>query len=112
MQIKCQRKTNMSFGRSARAKIALALLLIAPLLFASEHHGVVKFGGLPLPGVTITATQGDKHFSAVTDLQGAYSFPDLTDGVWNFHIEMQCFETLDREVAVASNAPAAEWTLK
>ena len=102
----------MSFARSVGAKIALVLLLLAPLSFAAEHHGIVKFGGLPLPGVTVTAAQGDKHFSAVTDLQGVYSFPDLADGVWNFHIEMLCFETLDREVAVSASAPAAEWSLK
>src|SRR5438876_3870661 len=107
MQTKYLPKTNMSL-RAVGARIALALLLLTSLSFASEHHGVVKFGGLPLPGVTITATQADKKLSAVTDLQGAYSFADVLDGVWNFQIEMLCFETIQREVAVSANAPAAE----
>src|SRR6266699_1664316 len=59
-----------------------AILLAAMSLAAAEHHGQVKFGGLPLPGATVTATQGDKKFVAVSDLQGAYSFPRLADGVW------------------------------
>ena len=53
------------------------------LLPASEHHGIVKFGGLAVPGATVTATQGDKKLAAVTDPQGIYSFADLPDGVWN-----------------------------
>ena len=30
------------------------------LALASEYHGQVTFGGLPVPGATITATQGDQ----------------------------------------------------
>ena len=32
-------------------------------LMASEYRGVVKSGSLPVPGVTVTATQGDKKLS-------------------------------------------------
>lgn len=81
-------------------------------LFASEHHGQVKFGALPMPGVSITATMGDQKHVAVTDQQGFYEFPDLPDGVWKFQIEMLCFETITQEVGVAPNAPGAVWELK
>src|ERR1035441_4297102 len=82
------------------------------LLPASEHHGVVKFGGLAVPGATVTATQGDKKLVAITDPQGIYTFADLADGVWNLQVEMLCFATLKNEVAIAPNAPSPEWELK
>src|SRR5579864_8796294 len=91
-------------------------LLIAALfpfcLSASEHHGLVKFGGLPVPGATVTAKQGEKTFTAITDQQGAYAFPDLADGVWNIQVEMLLFSTITREVAVVPGAPSPEWELK
>ena len=34
------------------------MLMPLPVL-ASEHHGQVTFGGVPVPGAVITATQGD-----------------------------------------------------
>jgi hypothetical protein len=82
------------------------------LLPASEHHGVVKFGGLAVPGATVTATQGDKKLVAITDPRGVYTFADLADGVWNLQVEMLCFATLKNEVAIAPNAPSPEWELK
>ena len=81
-------------------------------LAATEHRGVVKFGGLTVPGVTVTASQGDKKLTAVTDDQGVYTFPNLSDGLWNIQVEMQCFETIKREIAVAPDAPSPVWDLK
>ena len=99
----------------------IGLQRFLPLLFAlaacsaalgAEQHGFVKFGGLPVPGAAVTATQGDKRLSAITDQQGAYSFSDLADGVWTIRVEMLCFEPSERDVAVAAGTPAAEWELK
>ena len=73
-------------------KISLLTLACVLPLAASESHGAVKYGGLPLPGATVTATQGDKRIVAVTDANGNYSFPDLADGVWTIDVEMLCFE--------------------
>ena len=87
-------------------------LTVCSLLAAAEHHGLVKFGGLPVPGATVTATQADKRFTAITDQQGAYSFADLPDGVWTVRVEMLCFAPLEKEVAVTAQAPAPEWELK
>ena len=79
----------------------LSILLAVLGLQAAEHHGHVKFGGLPVPGATVTATQGDKKFVAVTDQQGDYSFPDLPDGTWTIQVEMLCFSTVKQDVAKA-----------
>src|SRR5580692_9990590 len=81
-------------------------------LAASPHHGVVTFGGLPVPGATITVTQGDKKLVAVADQQGAYSFPDLAEGIWTIQVEMLCFTTIKQEVGVAPDAPSPVWELK
>src|SRR5258708_7315672 len=93
---------------SCPTRLAAALLSVVGLA-AAEHHGLVKFGGLPVPGATVTATLGDKKFVAVSDLQGAYSFPDLADGVWTMQVEMLCFSPVKQEVAVALSP---EWNLK
>jgi hypothetical protein len=81
-------------------------------LAATPHHGTVMFGGLPVPGATVTVMQGDKKLVAVTDQNGAYSFPDLADGIWKIQVEMSCFATINQEIAVAPDAPGGLWELK
>ena len=73
-------------------RISLIALTALPLA-AVEDHGNVKFGGMPVPGATITATQGDKKIVTITDAQGNYAFPDLAPGVWTLQVDMLCFET-------------------
>jgi hypothetical protein len=91
----------------------IALLLCAAVSAAgSPYRGVVTYGGLPLPGATIKATQGNTTVTAVSDPQGAYQFDDLADGKWTIEVEMQCFATIHAEVTIAPNMPAAAWELK
>jgi hypothetical protein len=94
------------------ARTIVAVALVALNLFASEQRGVVTFGGLPVPGATVTATQGDKKFTAVTDPQGAYSFPDLADGTWSIQVQMLGFETVKGEITSTAGSAAAMWELK
>src|ERR1035438_10885744 len=82
------------------------------VLAAAEHRGVAKFGAVPVPGATVTATQGDKKLVAITGQDGAYAFPELADGVWNIQGEMLCFAPLKREIRISPGAPPAEWDLK
>ena len=93
-------------------KLPLALILLAISALAAEQKGQVQFGGLPVPGVTVTATHGDQTFTAVTDPEGSYVFRDLPEGAWKFHIEMLGFASIDRDVAVAPGEPAAAWDLE
>jgi len=81
---------------------------------ASEYHGQVTFGGLPVPGTTVkvTATQGNKTAVAITDDQGLYTFPDLADGTWTIQIEMTGFAPIKQEVTVAPNAAAGAFEMK
>ena len=79
---------------------------------ASPFRGVVTFGGLPLPGATITATQGTKTETAVSDADGAFQFDDLADGMWTIDIQMQTFAPVHAEVTIAPSVPAAAYELK
>ncbi|MGA2152944.1 MAG: carboxypeptidase-like regulatory domain-containing protein, partial [Bryobacteraceae bacterium] len=64
-----------------------------------------------MPGATITATQGDKSFVTSTDESGAYSFPNLPDGVWTLRISMLGFSPVVRDIGVAPDAPSPNWDL-
>ena len=90
----------------------LALVQSSGLLAATPHAGQVTFGGLPVPGATVTASQGEKQFATTTDQQGVFRLADLTDGVWSIRVEMQGFATLTEDVTVAANAPPSMWELK
>ena len=79
---------------------------------AAEHRGQVKFGGLPLPGATVTASRAGKTLTTITDLQGRYAFQGLDDGTWTIQVEMLCFETARREIPVSDISAAEDWELK
>ena len=91
--------------------LAVLILFVASTL-ASEQSGQVLFSGLPVPGVTVTATQGKTKLVNVTDLQGFYHFADLPAGVWTLTTEMTGFSPMTREVTVAPNAPAEKCEMK
>ncbi len=89
----------------------LAAWIAVSGLIAAEHHGTVKFGGLPVPGASVTVTKGDKKLVTTSDENGRYAFADLSDGTWKLDIEMLGFAKLSKEIGIAFDAPAAEWTL-
>lgn len=90
---------------------AVSCMCVATLAAASEYHGQVTFGGLPVPGVTIAATQGAKKFATVSDQGGVYSFADLPDGNWKIQVEMQCFSSMQAEVTISPNTPPGSFEL-
>ena len=97
------------------ALLCLALWLNALPLWAGEIHGQVKFGGLPLPGATVSASQGDKNFVALADGNGNYSLPDLPEGVWKFKVEMLGFTPVTQDLTSPGppiTAPPADFDLK
>ena len=91
---------------------ASILLGAASAANASEYHGRVFFNGLPVPGVSVTLTLGDKHVTTATDLQGLYSFPDLPDGTWKISIEMQGFQPLAGVAVISPSSSAGTWNLQ
>lgn len=91
--------------------LVLSWLLSAVDAAAADHYGRVTFGGILVPGATVTAIQHDTQRVTVTDQQGVYRFADITDGVWMLRIEMLGFATLTREVTIAPNTPPLTWEL-
>jgi hypothetical protein len=87
------------------------LLLLSSHLIASEHKGLVLFGGLPVPGASVTAERGGSKLTALCDSQGRYTFQDLSDGEWKLTVAMQMFAPMQLAVAVAPGAPPLEWKL-
>lgn len=91
-----------------------ALLCPGLTAWASAYQGLVTFGGMPVPGstVTVTATQGDKKVVAISDDQGVFSFADLADGTWTLTIQMTGFAPLKQDISVAANGPVGTFELK
>ena len=81
-------------------------------LAASEHYGQVTFGGLPVPGATVTGSQGDKQVVTITDQQGVYKLADLADGVWTIRVDMLGFLAASQDVTVAAGSQPSIWELK
>src|SRR3954471_11424227 len=92
--------------------LALASLVTTSAWAGSQHRGQVTFNESPVPGATVTATQGATKVVTVTDAQGAYSFPDLTDGKWMVKVEMLGFTVLTQEVDVLPNVTETKWQMK
>jgi hypothetical protein len=103
--------TMMAWRRLLLVLGIAAMLVLPRVAVASEYHGQVSFGGFPLPGATVTVTQGTKKLSAISDQGGLYTFPDLTDGSWKVEITMLCFSTLQADLTVSASTPAGKWEL-
>jgi hypothetical protein len=97
----------LTHARRLRAAVCLAAFLCGmvptSVLAASERAGQVTFGGVAVPGATVTATQGDKTLVTTTDPSGAFTFADLSDGVWSVKVEMIGFEPAVRDITVGSD---------
>ena len=92
--------------------VLITTWLVSPAFAATGITGKVTFNGLPVPGATVTATQGDNKVVVVTDEQGAYTFGELGDGAWTFKVEMPGFATQTQDVTVAQGTAGPSWELK
>ncbi len=92
--------------------VSLAWLGVPKTSAASPYAGNVTFGGLPLPGATIIATQGARRFTVTSDQSGRFRFDDLPDGPWSIEISMQCFVSVRAQVTIAPSVVPGTWELK
>lgn len=88
----------------------VGLCLMVSILAAETHTGMVRFGGLPAPGATISAAQGEKKLGAISDAQGRYVVEGLLPAPLTVEVTMQLFVTQRREIAAPGEA--AEWDLE
>ena len=97
-----------------RARVLLIVLIVtwaAGIVRAASHSGIVTFGGLPVPGATVTATRADVTRTTTTDAAGEYRFSDLDEGVWSVQVEMRGFVPTSREVTLGGDDAPATWPL-
>jgi trimeric autotransporter adhesin len=94
----------------------LSLLVVLAALLCAQSSvtstGTVKFGGQPLPGATVIATQGDHRAVTTTDESGNYELPDLAPGTYKVEVQMFGFETAHKEVQIGSGALPVGWSLE
>ena len=98
--------------RIKRRLLAAALWLAGSVLIAAEQHGQVTYQGLPVPGATVTLSQGSTVNTAVTDERGLYSFAQLAEGAWEMDIAMAGFESVKEGVTVGATAVPLKSELK
>jgi hypothetical protein len=87
-------------------------VLAARALWAAEYHGRVRYGGVAVPGATVTLTQGATELTTVTDSQGLYEFPNVAEGSWKISIELRGFAPLRGSVTIGAANDQGEWTLQ
>jgi hypothetical protein len=89
---------------------AVILCASMSVLAQSDHIGKVTLTGVSIPGAIVTAKQGDKTVSTITDQGGVYKFTGLADGTWTVTVTMVGFETMTKEVTLPSSAEGV-WEL-
>ncbi len=85
-------------------RLNVVILLLTFLLCVSDGYaqsGFVRSGGQPIPGATVSASQGSQVFTTVTDADGHYGFPPLAFGTWSVSIDMFGFEPQKQQVDYA-----------
>lgn len=92
--------------------LAAICFLAVAAAHATPYRGQVLSQGVPVPGATITATQGSHKLVTVSNEVGEYAFADLADGAWTISVEMLCFAPAGGQVTVAPGAPTGKWELK
>lgn len=92
-------------------KPAAIFALWCAVCLASEQRGEVSFGGLPVPGATVIASQDQRRVETITDQSGSFDLGNLSDGAWTIEVSMTGFATLRRAVLVTHDGSAAKWEL-
>ena len=80
--------------------LTLALAIPSAVFGAGPLSGLVSSHGQPIPGATITITQGDNKYQALTGDDGRYQLSGIESGTWQYKVEMFGFATAESEVKV------------
>jgi trimeric autotransporter adhesin len=92
-----------------RFSLAL-LLLVPPLLSATEQSGSVRAADQFIPGATVTARNGGAKIVTYTDENGRYTL-DLIPGQWEIQVDMFGFVSAKAKVVVGAQPSFKDWTL-
>ncbi|MGI8743314.1 MAG: TonB-dependent receptor domain-containing protein [Bryobacteraceae bacterium] len=95
------------------AKLTITLLALSSFTFALRAQtGVVQSGGQPIPGATVTATQGGRKITTTTDDNGRYEITGLAPGAYTVDISIFGFKASQRQFDQSASSASAEWTLE
>jgi len=74
---------------------------------AGTIHGIVKSGGMPIPGATVavTLTSTNQKFSNWTDVDGSYLVTVPTNGSYHVQVQMIAFAHSEKDVVVDAQHP-------
>ena len=86
-------------------------LLLAGVALALAQDGVVRSGGQPIPGATVTATAETQKFSSLSDEDGHYHFKVLPSGTWTIEIESFGFVSQKKQVTISAIPAVETWNL-
>ncbi|HKE84001.1 MAG TPA: carboxypeptidase regulatory-like domain-containing protein [Vicinamibacterales bacterium] len=96
----------------------VAFVLAATSLTAAQENTTgtlagraVDRQGLPVPGVTVTATGPQGMKTSVTDAEGRFSIPFLTPGQYSLRAELQGFKPVEQQDIVVSLGQRVELAL-
>src|SRR5580698_7330159 len=100
----------MTSRRVAAACAILAALVVGVyhVLAAPGYSGQVRFGGLPVPGATVTASSGDRRLVTGTNEQAACPPADVDDGACPIGVEMLGVAPVERNIVIGSAPAGAE----
>lgn len=96
---------------SRRSVINCLLVFLCLCAALSGQTGIVKSGDTPVPGATVTATQGDRRLVTATDENGRYTFDGMGPGKWTIQVEQFGFVTVTKEIEIAGAPVNLEWNL-
>src|ERR1700743_1035907 len=85
-------------------RITVLALMLGGLAFGATESGVVRSGGQPIPGATVTAICGTDKIDTVTDDAGRFTLGGLPETPCTFSISMFGFEAAQQQLT-ASGAP-------
>ncbi len=77
----------------------------------SGQTGTVKSGDVPVPGATVTATQGERRLVTATDENGRYTLDGMGPGKWTIQVEQFGFVTATKEIEAGAAPVDLEWNL-
>ncbi len=87
-------------------RLEALLILLAVTVGLRAQSGFVRAGNQPLPGATVTATQGSQQVATTTDENGHYVFPALGAGTWTVEARMFGFDPAKKEIDFAQTKTA------
>jgi hypothetical protein len=75
------------------------------------QSGLVKSANQPIPGASITATQGNSKVVTTTDQNGRYTLPPLAKGAWTIEASMTGFTPSRKQVTDPDASRPLDFTL-